>query len=283
MKRETYKGRKIKVVAGRGADWGYTRLTLNGVDMGKSLGNEEAALTSTRSYIDHADEVGVSSARYGAEWYAPGTFELCDEGHATEIGGECGHMWCVEQREETVESHVSVVEQPTPAVEAETTVQRYERLSGELHSLKRIHPGERTEEQREEIRALNTQLTEILSVPPAGYSVPKTVSDLVTFAQERGWLTSTLWTEPGYSGEPFLNVEIGRLVPVDERENYRGDRWHYKFTWHSRDCAPGKVRRFGQGLATTPDSPATHAAPSLKALRAVIEANSAACDVANVA
>lgn len=101
MKRETYKGRKIKVVAGKGADWGYTRVTLNGVDMGKSMGTEDHALTQTRGYIDHADEVGVSSARYGSEWYAPGTYELCGEGHAKEIGGECGHSWCTKQRSKT--------------------------------------------------------------------------------------------------------------------------------------------------------------------------------------
>lgn len=98
MKRETYKGRKIKVVTGRGADWGYTRITLNGVDMGKWMQSEDEAIRSTRGTIDHADEVGVSSGRYGASWYAPGTFELCEHGHATEIGGECGHEYCVARR-----------------------------------------------------------------------------------------------------------------------------------------------------------------------------------------
>ncbi|MEU1074353.1 MULTISPECIES: hypothetical protein [unclassified Streptomyces] len=101
MKTETYKGRTIKVVAGRGANWGYTRITLNGVDMGTWMQSENEALRSTRGTIDHADEVGVSSARYGAEWYAPGTYELCDEGHAKEIGGECGHSWCAERRAES--------------------------------------------------------------------------------------------------------------------------------------------------------------------------------------
>lgn len=98
MRRETYKGRKLKVVKGRGHDWGYSRVTLNGVDLGKYLGNEDTVFTSISSYIDHADEVGVSSARYGAEWYAPGTYELCDGGHAKPVNGECGHSWCVEQR-----------------------------------------------------------------------------------------------------------------------------------------------------------------------------------------
>lgn len=101
MKRETYKGRKIKVVAGRGADWGYTRITLNGVDMGKWRQSEDEALRSTRGTIDHADEVGINGDRYRPEWYAPGTFEICDEGHAKEIGGECLHSWCVKQRTKT--------------------------------------------------------------------------------------------------------------------------------------------------------------------------------------
>ncbi|MFE0326273.1 hypothetical protein ACFW08_05590 [Streptomyces sp. NPDC058960] len=109
MKRETYKGRKIKVVAGRGADWGYTRITVNGVDKGKWMQSEDEALRSTRGTIDHADEVGIDGDRYGAEWYAPGTFELCDEGHPKEIGGECLHSWCVRQHAEAAQ----VVEEPT--------------------------------------------------------------------------------------------------------------------------------------------------------------------------
>jgi hypothetical protein len=162
----------------------------------------------------------------------------------------------------------------------ETSGERYERMSLELSRLKRVVPSERTAEQRDEIRALNSALTEILSTPPAGYAVPKTVSDLLSFAEAHGWRTSALWTAPNYEGEPFLSVQVGRLVPEEEREDYRGDRWVYSFTWHSRDCAPGKVRRFRQGLANTPDNPATHGAPSLKALRDVIAANPAAVSVA---
>lgn len=105
MKRETYKGRKIKVVAGRGADHGYTRITLNGVDMGKWMQSEDEALRSTRGTIDHADETGLSSGRYGAEWFVPGSFELCDVCEGTkEIGGECGHAYCVRERAEAAAS-----------------------------------------------------------------------------------------------------------------------------------------------------------------------------------
>ncbi|MBT2412699.1 hypothetical protein J7I94_19395 [Streptomyces sp. ISL-12] len=272
MKRETYKGRKIKVVAGRGADWGYTRITLNGVDMGKWTQSEDEALRSTRGTIDHADEVGASSGRYSAEWYAPGTYELCDEGHAKEIGGECGHHYCIAQRA----AASPVVDEPAE----ETPVERYKHMSFALSTLKRIHPDERTAEQREEIRTLNADLTELLSTPPAGYAVPKAVSDLLSFAEAHGWRTSALWTAPGYEGEPFLNVQVGRLVPVNERGNYRGDRWMYSLTWHSRDCAPGKVRRFGQGTAVTPDNPATRGAPSVNAIREVIAENSESVSVA---
>lgn len=98
MIRETYKGRKIKVVKGRGADFGYSRVTLNGLELGKYMGDESKALRSVRGTIDHADEVGINGDRYRPEWYAPGTYELCDEGHAKEISGECLHSWCVKQR-----------------------------------------------------------------------------------------------------------------------------------------------------------------------------------------
>lgn len=98
MKRETYKGRKIKVVAGRGADWGYTRITLNGVDMGKWMQSEDEALSSTRGTIDHADEVGMGNGRYGAEWYAPGTFELNEYGHVVAPGGICSCDYCEKRR-----------------------------------------------------------------------------------------------------------------------------------------------------------------------------------------
>ncbi|MFD9442100.1 hypothetical protein [Streptomyces sp. NPDC060001] len=263
MKRETYKGRKIKVVAGRGNGFGRTRVTLNGVELGSWMGDEDKTLRSIRGSIDHADEVGVSSARYGAEWYAPGTYELCDEGHAKEIGGECGHSWCVEQRAKLA-----------PVVE--TSEAESERLAYDMARLRRIHPSERTEAQREELRVANARLVELCSVPPEGYSTPKAAADLMAFAESHGWRTSAVWTALGYEGEPFLTVQVGHLVGDESREQYRGDRWVYSLTWHSRDCAPGKTRRFGQGTAQTPDKPATHGAPSVKAIRDVIAANPAA-------
>jgi hypothetical protein len=98
MIRETYKGRKLKVVKGRGADYGYSRATLNSVDLGKHMGDEAAALRWMKGTIDHADQVGMGGGRYGAEWYAPGTFELNEHGHVVTPGGICSCGYCEERR-----------------------------------------------------------------------------------------------------------------------------------------------------------------------------------------
>lgn len=125
-----------------------------------------------------------------------------------------------------------------------------------------------------------SSMEEVLSTPPEGYSVPKAVTDLLTHAKAHGWLTAARWTSPTYEGEPFLTVQVGRLVTDEERDDYRGDRWLFSLTWHSRDCAPGKVKRFGQGTAVTPDHPSTHYAPSVKAIRETIATHPVAVAVA---
>ncbi|MGY5634217.1 hypothetical protein ACW7N6_38400 [Streptomyces sp. UC1A3] len=99
MKTETYKGRTLKVIRSRGRESGFTRVFVNGEPQGSYLGSEERALRSLRGTVDHADEVGVGSGRYAPHWYAPGTYELCPEGHAKPLDGPCGHPWCMEQRE----------------------------------------------------------------------------------------------------------------------------------------------------------------------------------------
>jgi len=98
VKTETYKGRKLKVIRGRGRESGFTRTFVNGEPQGSYLGSEDRALRSLRRTVDHADEVGVASGRYAPHWYAPGTYELCPEGHAKPLDGPCGHHGCVEQR-----------------------------------------------------------------------------------------------------------------------------------------------------------------------------------------
>lgn len=160
-----------------------------------------------------------------------------------------------------------------PTTLVETPESESDRLSYAVSTLAHVHPSERTDEQRAELRDATARLIELHSVPPEGYSTPKAVADLMAFAESHGWRTSAQWTALGYAGEPYLTVKVGRLVPTEDREEYRGDRWVYSLTWHSRDCAPGKTRRFGQGTAQTPDRPATHGAPSVKAIREVIAAN----------
>jgi len=97
MIRETYQGCKIKVVKGR--EFGWARVIVNGVDQGDHIESQEKALESAKGTIDYALRVGVGSGRFPACWYAPGTYELCAEGHAKPIGGECGHHWCVRLRQ----------------------------------------------------------------------------------------------------------------------------------------------------------------------------------------
>lgn len=157
----------------------------------------------------------------------------------------------------------------------ETTAQKYDRLASEFGGLRHVHPGERTGEQKARLGALAKELGAILATPPAGYELPKIAVDLMAHAREYGWLTSSQWSAPSYVGEPFVKVEVGRKLDEQEREQRRGDRWLYRLTWHSRDCAPGRVRLFGSGSASTPDygSAEQHDAPSVKAIRAVIAAN----------
>ena len=92
---ETYKGRKIKVSKGR--EWGTLRVLVNSVDTGSRTGTDERApLADVRATIDLIDQDPMpDGSRWGAEWYAPGTFELCAEGtHPMAIGGPCRHPYC---------------------------------------------------------------------------------------------------------------------------------------------------------------------------------------------
>jgi len=96
MIRETYKGRQLKVTKGR--EFGYARAAVNGVDLGHHMGDEAAALRWMKGTIDHADEAGMGAGRYGAEWYAPGTYELNEHGHVVAPGGICTCGYCEERR-----------------------------------------------------------------------------------------------------------------------------------------------------------------------------------------
>lgn len=147
---------------------------------------------------------------------------------------------------------------------SETVAEEYSRLVGEQHELSaaaRRNDG-LPEEGKQRFREVAQRLREILAIPPDGYTLP---------AEAHGWVALAQWTSLGYVGDPFVTVQVGRLVTEADGYLGLGDRWKYNLTWHSRGCAPGKVRLFGSGIAVTPANPGGGYAPSVKAIRAVIE------------
>jgi hypothetical protein len=153
-----------------------------------------------------------------------------------------------------------------------TLAQEYERLTYEQRELdKAVHEGAATPEARKRRRAVTQRLREIAATAPPGYALPKAATDLIAHAEAHGWMALVTWTSPGYSGEPSVSVRVGRLVHAADGYVGLGDRWKFERTWHSRGCAPGKVRMFGNGHAVTPANPGGNYAPSVKAIRAVIE------------
>lgn len=154
---------------------------------------------------------------------------------------------------------------------------RLVREQGELRASTR-KAGRLRDSDAQRMRDLKRRLGEIAAIPPAGYSLPTAAEGLVTHAKSAGWLTLVQWSpEPGGDGEPFVTIQIGRKT--DDPDS-RGPVWHYTLTWHSRDCAPGRLRRFGTALAQTPDMPQPHGAPSLKAIREVIDSHPVSTEVA---
>ncbi|MBI0296752.1 hypothetical protein JBE04_20385 [Streptomyces sp. PRKS01-29] len=155
---------------------------------------------------------------------------------------------------------------------AETLEQEYHRLLAERANIQATAraAGETSTEAREQMTAVMDRLREILAIPPDGYTLPTPAAKLIAHAHAHGWLGETQWTAPGWHGEPFVAVKVGRRMEPGELEYSRSDVWLYQLTWHSRGCPPGKLRLFGSGLSRTPENPATHDAPSIKAITAVI-------------
>ncbi|MCX4912885.1 hypothetical protein [Streptomyces sp. NBC_00687] len=135
--------------------------------------------------------------------------------------------------------------------------------------------GDATPEQKQRHREIQRRLAEIVAIPPDGYALPKIVADLMEFARERGWKTLVQWTAPGYDDDPFVTVEVGRKLTEQEAKVYRSDTFHFRLTWHSRDCEPGKVKKFGSGTAQTPDHPQWRDGPSVRKIREIIHAHPA--------
>lgn len=95
MLTETYKGRKLKVTKGR--EWGTLVGTCNGTPVAWPISRDEAAcMQGIRSQIDWIDERPVDGGRWGTEWYAKGTYTICERSgiHPVALGGACLHPYC---------------------------------------------------------------------------------------------------------------------------------------------------------------------------------------------
>jgi hypothetical protein len=163
----------------------------------------------------------------------------------------------------------------------ETLEQEYDRLADEQAeiSARRRTTGASSPEDVARYVVVTRRLREILTTPPTGYGLPKPLAELVAYAEAHGWLTLVQWTPPGWADEVFVKTQVGRRLTEAEQQagDYYSDRWLFELTYHSRDCAPGAVRKFGPGGGYTPDRRAAERAPapSLKAIRAVIAAHPA--------
>lgn len=92
MTRETYKGRKLNVQKdGGGGLVGF----INGQPMPARYGvSGQAVVGQLRRDIDLVDQAPVDGSRWGAYMYAPGTYELCGNGHPKAKGSACRHPSC---------------------------------------------------------------------------------------------------------------------------------------------------------------------------------------------
>lgn len=160
---------------------------------------------------------------------------------------------------------------------AETPAARYTRLYDQHYHYRRIRPEHRTPAHYQAMADLADQIAAILAVPPAGYTLPPAAQRLIDHAHAHGWQGITQWYPPpgqGEDEEPLVRVCVGRYcTEAEQAEHHRGAKWQYVLTWHSRDCPPGRLRLFGQGLAETPDHPAVHGAPSIAAITNIITAH----------
>lgn len=91
MIRETYKGRKLKVV--KSGDGGL-KGSVNGQVTETRYGvPEQEVIAQFHRDIDQVDRTPVNGG-YAAYWYAPGTYELCENGHPKPPGEPCRHSYC---------------------------------------------------------------------------------------------------------------------------------------------------------------------------------------------
>lgn len=142
-------------------------------------------------------------------------------------------------------------------------IAKYATLERKFYTLRAIDPKKRDQDA---FKAIVDQLAEIDATAPDGYSLPAAAQKLIECTTAHGWRYSIQWTPPGYVGSPFVRVQVGRLG--DETGN-----WTIQYTWHSRDCEPGRVRLFGKGTMTSPGHQSPYSAPSVTTAMKMIAEN----------
>lgn len=92
MIQETYNGRKLKVVKGGEGGTGLTG-SINGQPMPARYGvPQREVIEDLRRDIDFVDQSPIDGGRWRPYMYAPGTYELCEEGlHPKVMGEPCLH------------------------------------------------------------------------------------------------------------------------------------------------------------------------------------------------
>jgi hypothetical protein len=92
MTRETYKGRKLKVV--KSGDGGLIGSVNGQAEFARYGVTAQQVIEQFRRDIDLVDQDPVINGRWGAYMYAPGTYVLCENGHPKTPGGTCRHDYC---------------------------------------------------------------------------------------------------------------------------------------------------------------------------------------------
>ncbi|WP_431977615.1 hypothetical protein [Micromonospora haikouensis] len=101
--------------------------------------------------------------------------------------------------------------------------------------------------------------------------MPRAAAQLLDTARAAGWRILAV-THQDSGGAPYLKVQVAH--PRPPRHSPDGPNvWWYEATWHTRGT--GTYRLFGSTSARTPQRPARHDGPSLRAIRTLIHANAA--------
>lgn len=104
MLTETHRGRKLCVRKSR--DRGTVDGYVNGqLVVSRTSRDQEQVLAQFRIDIDFIDCEPVNGDRWGAYWYAPDTYTICNEGiHPVALDGKCQHFTCRRKRRETMKA-----------------------------------------------------------------------------------------------------------------------------------------------------------------------------------